>query len=63
MLEASIGKNGTSMISRCSQVTRSRRWDVSEADRAGEFPPRTSLREGSGRFVDWYKEYYKLTVE
>jgi UDP-glucuronate 4-epimerase len=25
-----------------------------------EFKPRTSIEEGIGRFVDWYREYYRI---
>lgn len=36
----------------------STRADVSELERAVGFRPRTPLREGIGRFVQWYREYY-----
>jgi len=32
--------------------------DVGELDAAVGFRPNTSIREGIGRFVEWYKEYY-----
>jgi hypothetical protein len=32
--------------------------DVADLERDIGFKPRTSLREGIGRFVDWYLEYY-----
>jgi len=32
--------------------------DVTELEKAVGFRPRTPLREGISRFVDWYKEYY-----
>ncbi len=32
--------------------------DVSELEAAAGFRPNTSIREGIGRFVNWYKEYY-----
>ena len=32
--------------------------DVSELERAVGFRPRTSLREGIARFVEWYRTYY-----
>lgn len=32
--------------------------DVSELERAVGFRPRTTLREGISRFVQWYREYY-----
>jgi UDP-glucuronate 4-epimerase len=33
--------------------------DVSELERAVGFRPRTPLREGIARFVQWYREYYR----
>ena len=32
--------------------------DVADLERDIGFKPKTSLREGIGRFVDWYLEYY-----
>ena len=32
--------------------------DVADLERDTGFKPKTSLREGIGRFVDWYLEYY-----
>ena len=32
--------------------------DVSALERAVGYRPRTSIREGVRRFVDWYREYY-----
>ena len=34
--------------------------DVSELERAVGFRPSTSVREGIGHFVDWYRDYYKV---
>ncbi|HKO56894.1 MAG TPA: NAD-dependent epimerase [Thermoanaerobaculia bacterium] len=34
--------------------------DVSELEKAVGFRPRTSVEEGISRFVDWYKEYYRI---
>jgi UDP-glucuronate 4-epimerase len=34
--------------------------DVSELERAVGFRPRTPLREGIARFVQWYREYYRV---
>jgi UDP-glucuronate 4-epimerase len=34
--------------------------DVSELEAAVGFRPRTSIREGIVRFVNWYKDYYRL---
>ena len=33
--------------------------DVGELANATEFTPKVSVEEGVGRFVDWYKSYYK----
>lgn len=33
--------------------------DVSELERAVAFRPRTSLRDGISRFVEWYREFYR----
>jgi UDP-glucuronate 4-epimerase len=33
--------------------------DAADLERDIEFKPRTSLREGIGRFVDWYLDYYE----
>jgi UDP-glucuronate 4-epimerase len=32
--------------------------DVSELERAVGYRPATTVREGVGRFVEWYREYY-----
>jgi UDP-glucuronate 4-epimerase len=34
--------------------------DVTDLERDVGFRPRTSLKEGIGRFVDWYLDYYNL---
>ncbi|MBV9494606.1 MAG: NAD-dependent epimerase [Acidobacteria bacterium] len=34
--------------------------DVSELENAVGFRPRTTVEEGIRRFVDWYKEYYRI---
>ena len=34
--------------------------DVSELERAVGFRPRTPLREGISRFVQWYREFYRV---
>lgn len=39
----------------------STRADVSELEKAVGFRPKTSIEEGIGRFVEWYKEYFKVT--
>jgi UDP-glucuronate 4-epimerase len=37
--------------------------DVSELERAVGFRPRTPLREGIARFVEWYGKYYGAAIE
>ncbi|HEV7920317.1 MAG TPA: NAD-dependent epimerase [Thermoanaerobaculia bacterium] len=34
--------------------------DVSELEKAVGFRPRTSIEEGINRFVNWYREYYRI---
>lgn len=34
--------------------------DVSDLEKAIGFKPTTSIEEGLGEFVDWYKEFYKI---
>jgi UDP-glucuronate 4-epimerase len=34
--------------------------DVTELEQAVGFRPRTTIEEGIGRFVEWYKDYYKV---
>lgn len=36
--------------------------DVSELERDIDFKPSTSIEEGLGKFVDWYKEYYNVKL-
>ncbi|QUE87202.1 NAD-dependent epimerase [Exiguobacterium alkaliphilum] len=36
--------------------------DVSDLERDIGFKPRTSIEDGLGKFVDWYKEYYKVQI-
>lgn len=33
--------------------------DVSDLERDTGFKPSTSIEEGLGKFVDWYRDYYK----
>jgi len=32
--------------------------DVSDLEKTINFKPSTTIEEGLGKFVDWYKEYY-----
>jgi UDP-glucuronate 4-epimerase len=34
--------------------------DVAELERDVGFRPKTSIEQGLGRFVDWYREYYRI---
>ena len=34
--------------------------DVSELEAWTDFRPRTPVRDGVGRFVQWYRDYYKI---
>ena len=34
--------------------------DVSELERDFDFKPSTTIEEGLGKFVAWYKEYYSV---
>jgi len=34
--------------------------DVSDLEKDIHFKPSTSLEEGLGKFVDWYRDYYKV---
>jgi UDP-glucuronate 4-epimerase len=59
MLEECLGKKARMdfLPMQPGDVT-STRADVSELERAVDFRPRTPLREGISRFVQWYREYY-----
>ncbi len=34
--------------------------DIDKLSRAVDYRPHTPIEEGIGRFVDWYREYYKV---
>ena len=36
--------------------------DVEDLERDIGFRPSTSIEEGIGKFVDWYKDYYKIEI-
>ena len=36
--------------------------DIKESKEKLGFLPKVSYQEGIPRFIDWYKEYYKLTT-
>ena len=62
VLEEKIGKkaNKQYMEMQPGDVLRTYA-DVSELERNIDFKPSTSIEEGLGKFVDWYKEYYNIT--
>ena len=62
VLEEKIGKeaNKQYMEMQPGDVLRTYA-DVSELERDIDFKPSTSIEEGLGKFVDWYKEYYNIT--
>lgn len=36
--------------------------DVADLEKAIDFKPSTSIEEGLGLFIDWYKEFYQVTL-
>jgi UDP-glucuronate 4-epimerase len=34
--------------------------DIEDLEKDIGFKPQTTINEGIGKFIDWYKEYYKL---
>ncbi|MER2009550.1 MAG: NAD-dependent epimerase [Psychrobacillus sp.] len=62
VLEEKIGKeaNKQYMEMQPGDVLRTYA-DVSQLERDIDFKPGTSIEEGIGKFVDWYKEYYNIT--
>lgn len=63
VLEEKIGKeaNKQYMEMQPGDVLRTYA-DVSELERDIEFKPSTSIEDGLGKFVDWYKEYYNVKL-
>lgn len=63
VLEEEIGKeaNKQYMEMQPGDVLRTYA-DVSELERDIEFKPSTSIEDGLGKFVDWYKEYYNVKL-
>jgi len=61
MLEESLGKKATmEFLPIQPGDVVSTMADVSELEQAVGFRPSTPLREGISRFVEWYKEYYRV---
>jgi len=63
VLEEKIGKeaNKQYMEMQPGDVLRTYA-DVSELERDIDFKPSTSIEDGLGKFVDWYKEYYNVKL-
>ena len=62
VLEEKIGKEANKQYMEMQQGDVLRTYaDVSELERDIEFKPSTSIEDGLGKFVDWYKEYYIIT--
>jgi len=63
VLEEKIGKeaNKQYMDMQPGDVLRTYA-DVSELERDIDFKPSTSIEDGLGKFVDWYKEYYNVKL-
>lgn len=63
VLEEKIGKeaNKQYMEMQPGDVLRTYA-DVSELERDVDFKPRTSIEDGLGKFVEWYKEYYNVKL-
>ncbi|WP_426354150.1 NAD-dependent epimerase [Exiguobacterium sp. R-39] len=63
VLEEKIGKeaNKQYMEMQPGDVLRTYA-DVSELERDIDFKPSTTIEEGLGKFVDWYKEYYNVKL-
>ena len=34
--------------------------DISESNKDLKFSPKTEIKKGIPKFIDWYKKYYKL---
>lgn len=63
VLEEKIGKeaNKQYMEMQPGDVLRTYA-DVSELERDIDFKPSTSIEDGLGKFVDWYKQYYNVKL-
>ena len=63
VLEEKIGKeaNKQYMEMQPGDVLRTYA-DVSELERDIDFKPSTTIEDGLGKFVDWYKEYYNVKL-
>lgn len=63
VLEEKIGKEANKQYMEMQPGDVFRTYaDVSELERDIAFKPSTSIEEGLGKFVDWYKEYYNVKL-
>lgn len=63
VLEEKIGKEANKQYMEMQPGDVFRTYaDVSELERDIDFKPSTSIEEGLGKFVDWYKEYYNVKL-
>jgi UDP-glucuronate 4-epimerase len=58
-LEEKLGKKAKRHLLPCRpEIFQATFADVTDLEGDGGYRPRTSLKEGIGRFVDWYLDYY-----
>lgn len=63
VLEEKIGKEANKQYMEMQPGDVMRTYaDVSELERDIDFKPSTSIEDGLGKFVDWYKEYYNVKL-
>ncbi|MDX1259485.1 NAD-dependent epimerase [Exiguobacterium sp. K1] len=63
VLEEKIGKEANKQYIEMQPGDVMRTYaDVSELERDIDFKPSTSIEDGLGKFVDWYKEYYNVKL-
>lgn len=63
VLEEKIGKQAIKQYMEMQPGDVMRTYaDVSELERDINFKPSTSIEDGLGKFVDWYKEYYNVKL-
>jgi len=63
VLEEKIGKEANKQYMEMQPGDVMRTYaDVSELERDIDFKPSTSIEDGLGKFIDWYKEYYNVKL-
>ena len=61
MVETSCGKEATkAFLDMQPGDTRASLADISKAKKMLGFEPKTTIKDGVPRFVQWYREYYKI---